>query len=215
MAKILNRALTIGGELVKISPAQSFFINAVRYNNVENIVECSAPSTPPSGAAGFAKGALWTNTAGSTGTTVYINEGTAVSASWAAISAGTGDITSVVAGAGLSGGATSGAATVTLGVGTVNVTAVANAVTSNTIGGVITSSTNNLGASTAETITLTNSTITANSRVFVIIADPGTGGSVIAISAKPASGSCEINVVNMNPISAMSSVYKVAFFVYN
>jgi len=174
-----------------------------------------AGATPPTTAEVYAKGCIFTDSTQTDGTApTWFNIGSAASPSWSA-NTGVGDITSVVAGAGLSGGATSGAATVTLGVGTSNGTASGNAVTLNTIGGVITSSTNNLAAATSETITLTNSTITANSRVLATIADPGTGGIVIAVSAKPTSGSCAIVVRNIDGSNAMTSVYKVAFFVYN
>lgn len=112
MSKILNRSITINGELLKIDGAQTGLINVLRFDKNGDILEAEGPYAADSAFVGskhFAKGCIWRNTEGTTGTVLYINDGTAASSAFAGLS--TGDITSVVAGAGMTGGGTSGAVT--------------------------------------------------------------------------------------------------------
>lgn len=292
MSKILNRSITINGELMKIDGAQTGLINVLRFDKNGDILEAEgayAADSAFSGSKHFAKGCIWRNTEGTTGTVLYINDGTAASASFAGLS--TGDITSVVAGNGLTGGGTSGAVTVDVAatdstitvaangikvatggitntevnaaaaiaysklaaltsgniivgsagnvptavavtgdttisaagvtstkstsVGSNALTAVANAATTTLAAGVVTSSTNNLGAATAETLTITYASCVASSRVFANINAPGTGGNMIVTSCTPGAGSFTVTCYNMNPGAAMTSTYSFSFFVVN
>ena len=69
------------------------------------------------GGAGYAKGCIFIRTNGSTATTLYINEGSNSSSDFNAMETSASTITSVIAGLGLTGGATEGAATVNVGAG--------------------------------------------------------------------------------------------------
>lgn len=82
------------------------------------VLRCSGTVTITDGGAGYAKGCKYVKTDGSVGSTEYTNEGTSSSCDFNALTQTSGDITSVVAGAGLTGGATEGAATVNVGAGT-------------------------------------------------------------------------------------------------
>lgn len=292
MSKILNRAITINGELLKIDGAQTGLINVLRFDKNGDILEAEGPYAADSALAAskhFAKGCIWRNTEGTTGTVLYINDGTAASASFAGLS--TGDITSVVAGAGMTGGGTSGAVTLNViatdstvtvaadgikvatggitntevsasaaiafsklaalnsaqvlvgsagnvatataitgdttfsntgvtstkstSIGSNALTAVANAATTTLAAGVVTSSTANLGAATAETLTITYASCAATSRVLANINAPGTGGNMIVTTCTPGAGSFTVTCYNMNPGAAMSSVYSFSFVVIN
>lgn len=95
-------------------------------------------------------------------------------------------------------------------------TASANAVTINKPCGVITSSTANLAAATTETITLTDSAITAATNlILATINNPCTTGDVMVESALAASGSATIKIRNVNAASACASTYKVGYLVSN
>jgi len=94
-------------------------------------------------------------------------------------------------------------------------TAVANAVTTTLPFGVVTSSTANLGAATAETLTITYAACAATSRVLANINAPGTGGNMIITTCTPSAGSFTVTCYNMNPGAAMSSVYSFSFAVLN
>ena len=83
-----------------------------------NVVKCSGAAAPTDAGAGYAIGALFRLTTGNgIGTTDYINEGSATSCDFNALTSAGGDITGVTAGAGLSGGGSSGAVTVDVGAG--------------------------------------------------------------------------------------------------
>lgn len=78
--------------------------------------------------------------------------------------------------------------------------------------GKITSSTNNLAASTTEDITLTNRLIKADSMVICQVAGGGAGDVVVSRVA-PADGSCVITTLNADPGNACDAVYTVSFLV--
>ena len=83
-----------------------------------NVVKCSGAAAPTDAGAGYAIGAFFRLTTGNgIGTTDYINEGSATSCDFNALTSAGGDITGVTAGAGLSGGGSSGAVTVDIGAG--------------------------------------------------------------------------------------------------
>jgi len=70
---------------------------------------------PTDGLAGYAVGCEFTHSDGSTGDVFYVNEGTTSSCDFNVAAGATGDITSVTAGAGLTGGGTTGAVTLNVG----------------------------------------------------------------------------------------------------
>ena len=127
--KILNRALKLTGEKKTIGAE---VIWALEYNNENLISRCHGTTVPTDGGAGYAVGCLFTDDDGTTGATVYANEGSATSCDFNIGVPSGGDITSVVAGAGLTGGATSGVATlnvvntdgkITVGADSIDITA--------------------------------------------------------------------------------------------
>lgn len=82
------------------------------------VLECSGAAVPTDGGAGFAIGCRFRLTTGNGGgTTVYINEGSASVCDFNAVTSSAGDIESVAAGNGLTGGGSSGAVTVAVGAG--------------------------------------------------------------------------------------------------
>merc|ERR1712188_22113 len=87
-----------------------------------------------------------------------------------------------------------------------------SAVTINKQAGIITSETDDLGAGTAESFTLTNSVITATSLVFVTVKETCTAGYVVVTEAVPAAGSVSVAVFNAGN-SACASTYKLHFLV--
>merc|ERR1711871_590319 len=87
--------------------------------------------------------------------------------------------------------------------------------TLNGMSGVITSTTTNLGATTAETVTITNSRAYTTSVIVASINSPCTTGQVTVLSASCGTdGTINIVVYNLGG-SACASTYKVAFFIAN
>lgn len=76
-----------------------------------NVLLARGATLPTDGDAGYAKGCVFLVTGGGIGTTVFANDGSESSADFNTAIGGTGDITSVVAGAGMTGGGTTGAVT--------------------------------------------------------------------------------------------------------
>lgn len=69
-------------------------------------------TVPTDGDAGYGVGCVFIDTDGGVGATYYVNEGTATSADFNVSAGSVGDITAVTAGAGLTGGGTTGAVTI-------------------------------------------------------------------------------------------------------
>lgn len=77
-----------------------------------DVLESKGAFAVTDGGAGYAKGAKHIKTDGSTGTTVYINEGSNTSCDFNAVEPPEASVTGVTAGTGISGGGTSGTVTV-------------------------------------------------------------------------------------------------------
>ena len=67
----------------------------------------------------------------------------------------------------------------------------------------------------SRTVTLTNSFITANSKVFVSLGDYGGTGTPIVQKVTPASGSVAIVIYNAHASVALSAAFDLDFFVVN
>ena len=107
-------------------------VTVKEYDSSNQITRATGDTVPTDGDAGYAVGCIFIDTDGGIGTTIYGNDGSITSCDFNVSLGGTGDITSVVAGAGMTGGATSGAATVnvintdgkiTVGADTIDITA--------------------------------------------------------------------------------------------
>lgn len=82
------------------------------------IYRCRGAFVPTDGGAGYAKGCTHVKTDGSVATTLYINEGTSSSCDFNPVESSASTVTSVAAGAGLTGGGTEGAVSLAVGAGT-------------------------------------------------------------------------------------------------
>ena len=67
----------------------------------------------------------------------------------------------------------------------------------------------------SRTVTLTNSFITANSKVFVSLGDYGGTGTPIVQKVTPAAGSVAIVIYNAHATVALSAAFDLDFFVVN
>mgnify|MGYP003450336064 FL=1 len=67
----------------------------------------------------------------------------------------------------------------------------------------------------SRTVTLTNSFITANSKVFVSLGDYGGTGIPLVYQVTPASGSVAIVIYNAHASVALSAAFDLDFFVVN
>ena len=92
-------------------------------------------------------------------------------------------------------------------------TAVGNAATLNKATGEIQSSTADLASLATETLTITNSRVSATSKVYAWVSVKGTGGQVQVVNTVVGAGSFTVDVKNIHATTAMSSVYKISYCV--
>lgn len=100
------------GQSLKVGTPTSVTVLAV--DQAFNVVKAKGTTVPTDADTGFAKGCLFIKTNGTTGTTLYLNEGDETSADFNPIETPESAISGVTAGTGISGGGTSGTVTVTL-----------------------------------------------------------------------------------------------------
>ncbi len=70
-------------------------------------------------------------------------------------------------------------------------------------------------AGETRTVTLTNSFITADSKVFVSLGDYGGTGRPIVYQVTPAAGEVAIVILNVHSAAALSAAFDLDFFVVN
>jgi hypothetical protein len=163
------------------------------------VTSAKGATVPSDAEAGYAKGAKFVKTNGTVGATEYTNEGDETSCDFNALVTTSGDITAVVAGDGLTGGATSGSATLDVVAGT-GLTAAADAIGLATgytpshivkFAGTFTTA----GGDAAESITVAGATATdiaivtvktaGVSPVSIVAAAAGTDAIAVTMSADP------------------------------
>lgn len=116
----------------QIVGASKTSVSVREYDVSGNIYRVEGSTLPTDGDAGYSVGSIFVKTNGGVGTVFYVNEGTAVSCDFNVSAGSTGDITSVVAGAGLTGGGVTGDVTlnvvntdgkITVGANSIDITA--------------------------------------------------------------------------------------------
>lgn len=113
--KLIANQATLKGTSVTIN-SQTMLVTARDLSG--NVVLCSGAAAPTDAGSGYAIGCIFRLTTGNgIGTTNYINEGSATSCDFNALTSSGGDVESVAAGSGLTGGGSSGALTLTAGAG--------------------------------------------------------------------------------------------------
>jgi len=105
MPRKINGALQLSGEPKSIS---GLGFKLKEYDSAGKIARLEGTTMPVDGTAGYAVGCIFIDTTGGAGVTFYVNEGSITSCDFNVAAGSTGDITSVVAGAGMTGGGTSG-----------------------------------------------------------------------------------------------------------
>lgn len=77
MPKVLNRALQLGGEDLKIG---TYVVTVLEFDSDGNVTRAKGANVPVDADKGFAKGCRFIKTGGGIGTTTYVNEWSASSA---------------------------------------------------------------------------------------------------------------------------------------
>jgi len=85
MAKVINRALWLGGEVKKVGTP---VVRVIDYDNSDKVLRASGATVPTDADAGYAKGCVFIQTDGTIGSTIYINEGSSSSADFNALGGG-------------------------------------------------------------------------------------------------------------------------------
>jgi len=151
-------------------------IVVLRRDPAGKVMEAQGANVPTDADAGYAKGCRFIKTDGGVATTIYINEGSATSADFNAVESSASTVTSVTAGAGLTGGGTEGAVTLTVGAGTgITVNADDIAITTAGVTRALQSAAAMRKSIPAESATIAT---TGNTDIYVIVPEAGTLDSV-------------------------------------
>lgn len=156
-----------------------------------NVTSARGSTVPTDATAGYAIGCTFIDAEGGVGATTYINEGTALSCDFNAGGIGGGDVTSVTAGDGLSGGGSSGALTLTVNVDDATVELSGDAIRVKDAG-ITPAKTNIVEARTATADGTTTGTISANKRHITVTSDDA--NKIIILPAPVAGQSLVIDV---------------------
>jgi len=208
--KVLNRALKLTGEKRTVGASKTV-ITVVEVNAANEITRAHGATVPTDADKGYAVGCLFTDTDAGVGAVVYANEGTALSCDFNIGVPSGGDISSVVAGAGLTGGATSGAATLNVVNTDGKITVSADSIDI-TAGGLVNADINASAAIAGSKLALTGVITPAMENVAEAVtatADGLTTG-IIAVTARFVTVTCDdaAKIVTL-PASVVGKVIKI------